>query len=1199
MDNQLKFNEISFRDWSSNIYPFYTPEIEINKEGLLFRRFVENFGCSRQYKEIYNDWIDNFLEKQLLSKHLNLPFGKIKIDRPRLEKPIRKGTTENLTPKMARDIGHSYLGNLYVRITFEPNTDEHNEFSTEILFGQLLVMLGSKYCHTFGKSTKELLEMGECPGDPLGYWIIKGGEKHIIIQEKLRNSQPIFYFNPKTGILEGRYTCYTHGGTSLVLLKVGKKFTTIKVKLKHSDKHLPLYVLFAFLGFDPTDATNLILKYVKAENRFNVEMGLQISIEKFISKKDYISYWARKRKLQSGADVLIHDINNELFNNIPTVESTPELYDEYVRKLKQKNPNINFIPPQIPQIAKAKQLALISARMIETILGLRDPDDRDNWSNNELVAQARSYMNLVGSIYKDMIDNAQKIINESKPTVVDGNLIKKLFNDPSLIGMQSQTSFNSKSWGSKSAFRKENITDSLKRETPISILTANDKINTPTNRRASRMIRGIEPTQKSRVCIADTPEGEQCGLVKSKSVLCYLSMERDTDDIKTLIKESGNYSQKSTDVFKHPFLINGEIYGFTQLSFINVIISERRSGRLPKDCAIINNEIDGTIEYNCNSGRLCNPLLIVENGELVIDKKNMWNSSVDELINGGAVEFVDIREEEFNNYYLAQYPEQVRDRHEQTVNFSPKYSQEIIDKFNSGSKDLYIQQNYLDIQKEILTRRKLFKQQYTHSDIKPISIYGLAAGLMPDAGSSPGPRVTYQCSMAKQSPGPYHTKHYLRFDAGFKMLNSPARCIYESELSQPIGYNIMPSGQNVMIAVYSDPLNMEDAIIASEAFLEENLEIIKYFTIKSSKQLNQTFKKPIVAIGEQVSKYNAIDEHGIPIIGKYVKKGDCIIGKVRHVPENDQTSNMREENISEFLGVGQDGFIEAVYIGRDSDNAPCIKVKIGILRKQKVGDKLASRCSQKGTIGDVRSLQLMPKIIEGPNKGVRPDIIINACFMPSRMTGTMLKEILSSKAAVFEQLRVNGTTFHKFNNKFYEDILEKHGMDRYGNEKMENPDKTKPEVDVFFGVCTYQALRHHVDDKIQLRDRGPAKPLTHQPVEGRSQEGGLRLGEMERDAMISHGSSAILNERLMRVSDKYRTVYCTNCGNLAISNSSGETMKITCRICSNKESNFGTVTMPYVMKLIYHMLLGCGINISFNLTQQVPNGSSIYEKYLH
>lgn len=1304
-----EFKKSKFSNNINQYKPFYVPEIERSKESLLLEDLIGTFGITKNILKFADSWLTSgILDGILRARILTTPFGTITIGNPVINKPVISyhvgSEIKNLTPKIARDRTLTYLSALHVDIFFKPNAkyaQSNPKFTKEnVLFTELPTMLGSKFCHLYNTTNEELVEMGESLNDPLGYYIIKGTEKNVIIQERLRGQQFISFIDSK-GIIEGRITCYSKTGSTKIEMTIGKVWPTIKVNLFHTkDKHIPLFVLFYFLGFNMNDAVNMILSYVKHEYVKIIYYALHASIASFNSRTDIITYWAKKRDLNllnnNYIKTIIDDINRDLFPNIPAVESgfdnLPEL--EKFQKKYRKEVDPDFTPIQFQQIEKAKHLALMAARMAETMQGLRDFDDRDSWSNKETLTSHELYNQLFIQIYGGFMDYAQETINVkyNKYTNADFEKMKREITEEyalallepakSSIREQFVSSYNSKSWGSKTSKRKENVTDTLKRETALGLQSQMTKINTPTSRQGIlRKLRALQGTQMGRICIAETPEGENCGLVKNLALTTYVSMDRDTTDIIDLLQtlENKYISFKENDEkFKYIFLINGVIHCWAIKEVIRKIVEARRKMLLPIDCCIIYNNDNNSIEYSCNASRLCKPYLIVENGELVIDKKKLWGKELKILFESGAIEMVDIREEEHQEYYMAMFTDNVRNKRNKILELTEKEKNLI--KINELSNDelekmKYIYQtiadksdlkdiietitriidNNVDINKlsvfraehleelnirksvdilvrfytkelnrlddlleyfilfenlyediiselDIILELKKLKEEpeYTHSEIHPVSQYGISCGLMPAANQNQAARITYQGSMGKQAANRYHECDYMRTnDALIKELVNPTRSMWESEIARPVGFNNMPSGTTVNIAYIFDPYNMEDSTVWCKEFLESNLEIIKYTTYKtivsSNSKMVEKLDRPIQNPNDTSNKYHALDENGLPIIGKYVKKGQYIIGKIRTIRENNNV-----ENASFQLSVGQEGFIENVYIYPCEGIKLCVKVRLGVLRKQIVGDKLASRYSQKGTISKILPRRLMPRVSTGPNKGMVPDVLISPASTISRMTQGKPHEILCSKGALYLKERINATTYNRVNVERYMRALEENGLNKYGNEIMCHPNGKLLECEVFFGPCTYQALRHHVKDKIQLRARGPIKSISQQPTSGRDKEGGLRLGEMERDAFIEHGGSAVLNERLMRVSDMTRNIFCSNCGNLANYNKNSMLEnKLSCNFCKPNVAKFGTVTFSRIYLLILRMLQSMGMNCVYELKDAVSSISHPMEIYLH
>ncbi len=224
---------------------------------------------------------------------------------------------------------------------------------------------------------------------------------------------------------------------------------------------------------------------------------------------------------------------------------------------------------------------------------------------------------------------------------------------------------------------------------------------------------------------------------------------------------------------------------------------------------------------------------------------------------------------------------------------------------------------------------------------------------------------------------------------------------------------------------------------------------------------------------------------------------------------------------------------------------------------------------------------LSPENMPFTGDGLTPDLIINPHALPSRMTIGKMIEIVTSKVAAFTGERANATSFRKFDTQEFMRNLTQYGYSSSGKEKLYSGFTGKPlEARIFIGPCYYQALKHQVQDKIQMRARGGITQLTHQPVGGLKRGGGQRVGEMERDAIISHGASAFLRERLCLVSDAYEAVYCSTCGNIAITDDT----TYVCRTCE-EEAVFGRCTIPYSFKLLTQLLQGANFQISFKMKE--------------
>ncbi len=378
------------------------------------------------------------------------------------------------------------------------------------------------------------------------------------------------------------------------------------------------------------------------------------------------------------------------------------------------------------------------------------------------------------------------------------------------------------------------------------------------------------------------------------------------------------------------------------------------------------------------------------------------------------------------------------------------------------------------------------------------------------------------------------------------------------------GYNKSPGGINtiVAIAIYSG-YNQEDSLIMSRGAIDRGLfRSTNYKKYESEEEIKEhAVEKFEVPDKNNVSKmqhgsYSKLDLDGIIPPGTLVSSGDILIGKTS---SSTRTSGLKKDTSVE---IKSDGIIDKVLLTNNAGGNKMTKTKIRSVRIPQVGDKFASRSSQKGTVGTLFSQEDMPFTANG----IIPDIIVNPHAIPSRMTLGHLIECLISKKGALEGSTQDATAFSNITVEEIGSELKKYGYEKHGRERLIHG-QTGKQIDalIFMGPTYYQRLKHMVDDKIYSRARGPLVQLTRQPLHGKSSGGGLRVGEMERDALISHGAANFIRDRLFVNSDQYRVHICRNCGIIVDIN------QPVCPSC--KKSDIAQVFMPYACKLVIQELM--------------------------
>jgi len=399
--------------------------------------------------------------------------------------------------------------------------------------------------------------------------------------------------------------------------------------------------------------------------------------------------------------------------------------------------------------------------------------------------------------------------------------------------------------------------------------------------------------------------------------------------------------------------------------------------------------------------------------------------------------------------------------------------------------------------------------------------------------------------MGKQAMGIYLTNFLIRMDTMANILYYPQKPLATTRSMEYLKFRELPAGQNAIVAIlcYSG-YNQEDSVIMNQSSVDRGLFRSIYYRSymdlekKSGIQQLEEFEKPTRenTLRLKHGTYDKLEDDGLIAPGTGVAGEDIIIGKTAPIPPDSEELGQRtrthtRRDVSTPLKSTESGIVDQVLITTNSEGQKFVKVRVRSSRIPQIGDKFASRHGQKGTIGITYRQEDMPFTAEG----IVPDVIINPHAIPSRMTIGHLVECLLSKVATLIGNEGDATPFTDLTVESVSIFLRQKGYQSRGLEVMYHGHTgRKLQAQVYLGPTYYQRLKHMVDDKIHSRARGPVQILTRQPVEGRSRDGGLRFGEMERDCMISHGIAGFLKERLFEASDAYRLHVCDMCASLAL-----------------------------------------------------------------
>jgi DNA-directed RNA polymerase beta subunit len=665
--------------------------------------------------------------------------------------------------------------------------------------------------------------------------------------------------------------------------------------------------------------------------------------------------------------------------------------------------------------------------------------------------------------------------------------------------------------------------------------------------------------KRGRFCLKDglvvhnTPEGASVGIVKNLSYMTHITIHSNSMSLYEYIGPhiSPVEELKPIDVHdKVKVFINGSWVGITKsdpLQLYLLLKDMKCKGIINIYTSVVFDYLTQEIRVCNDSGRVTRPLLRIKNKQLLITKEiikglNRHEISWDDLftdckISDAVLEYIDPEEQSFS--MIATHP-----------------------------KELYSNKNTFD-------SNKIYK--HTHCEIHPSTLFGIVASCIPFPDHNQSPRNTYQSAQAKQAMGVYATNYNERMDKTAYVLNYPCRPLVDTRVMNLIKMNQIPSGCNINVAIMTHTgYNQEDSVLINKGSIDRGLfQTTIYHTEKDEdkQKINgdeeiRCKPDPSKTKGMKFGNYSKVNSKGVMPENSLVENRDIIIAKVSPIKENknDHTKVIKYEDLSRIYRTVEETYVDKNYIDRNGDGYTFAKVRLRALRKPVIGDKFSSRHGQKGTVGNIVPEADMPF----NRNGVKPDIIINPHAIPSRMTIGQLKETLLGKVLVELGLFGDGTSFGDLNVDDISKKLLSLGYEASGNELLYNGlTGEQVECSVFMGPVFYQRLKHMVNDKQHSRSIGPMVNLTRQPAEGRSRDGGLRFGEMERDAMISHGAARFTRGRMYDASDKYSVYVCKKCGLVASYN---DKLHIhLCRTCDNR-TDFSYVEIPYACKLLFQEL---------------------------
>ncbi|MDE1725199.1 MAG: DNA-directed RNA polymerase subunit B [Thaumarchaeota archaeon] len=1100
-----------------------------NKRWPIIQDILKREGIARQHLNSYDEFLERGLQSiidevgQIEIESAEYPYkiqlGKVKLQQPRMME--LDGSITHIAPMEARLRNVTYAS----PIMLEASVVEDGKIleSRYIHIGDMPVMVRSNACILHNLSEQKLVEHGEDPNDPGGYFIINGSERVIVGLEDLSYNK----------IIVDRETV---GGNTVFKAKVYSSIVGYRAKLELIMKNDGLIV--AKIPGSPVDIPVVTLMR---------SLGLE-------SDRDI-----------AASVSLVDDIQDELegsfekSGDVPTAKDAivyiskriaPGMLEEFQIKRAETLLDWGLLPHlgKHPDNRKEKALFLGEAtcKLIELKLGWIATDDKDHYGNKVIKFAGQMLADLFRTAFRNLVRDMKYQLERSGQKRGINAVAAAV--RPGIVTDKMNNAIATGNWGRG----RVGVTQLLDRTNYLSTISHLRRIQSPLSRSQPNFeARDLHATHFGRICPSETPEGSNCGLVKNLALSAIISVNVPSEDIIEKLYDLGvTYVSDAKDELKKEgtrVFVDGRLIGYFKdgQKLVDSLRDLRRNFKIHPHVGIFlyQSSFEGSTKrlyVNCNAGRVLRPLIVIKENKVLltqelIDKVSKKFLSWTDLLHMGIIELVDANEEE--NSYIA------------------------IDE--------------TDIKK------------HTHMEVFPSAILGAGASIIPYPEHNQSPRNTYESAMAKQSLGfstplmnasTYVRQHLMLY---------PQTPIVNTKAMNLLGLEDRPAGQNCVVAVLPfDGYNIEDAIVLSKSSIDRGLGRTFFYRIyeAEAKQypggMRDNFEIPTAegnVRGFRGDKaYRLLEEDGVIATESTAQGGDILIGKTsppRFMEEYREFEVKGPYRRDTSIGVrpSENGVVDTVVMTQSHDGGRMYKIRVRDLRIPEIGDKFASRHGQKGVVGLLVNQEDLPYTADG----VVPDVMINPHAFPSRMTVGMFLESVTGKAAALRGSKMDGSAFVGEKLEDVKGVLEQNGFKYSGKEVMYDGRTGKPfAVDVFIGVVYYQKLHHMVADKIHARARGQVQMLTKQPTEGRARGGGLRFGEMERDCLIAYGASMMLKDRLLDESDKADIYICERCG--LVSYYDIKQRKFVCRVCGDK-AKVTSISVAYAFKLLLQEMMSLDV----------------------
>jgi DNA-directed RNA polymerase II subunit RPB2 len=1040
--------------------------------------------------------------------------------------------------------------------------------SRELTICMLPIMLNSEVCNLYDSTWRR----EECELDKGGYFIIRGNEKVLQPQESLRTNHPFIFSTKSTKFA---FTCevrsryenkYRSTSTLNVMItaKQGCSNPQILVTIPFLQASVPLMLVCRMLHFDNIDT---IASHVYPS-----------SVRDNVSHPNHVQYRLFRTMLDDVVEKLPLETVYEKVAEHGTRMTTKDRKRKYMEHLMSNE----FLPhlglTETPAVEKKKMLflGLVIRKLIAAYVTDRGDgfqfDNRDHYGNKRVDTSGMLMAVLFRQLFRKFVSSLRITIYN----LLESNRTVRLINCVNFRKITSglRSAFATGNWN----VQRQNgthlgVTQLLNRMSNLAMISHIRRVNTPMCREGKNpKMRQLDPSHWGILCCSETPEGASCGLIKTLAITAHIRLGTLSEVLAPVLLRRYNIDASLSQLDAPLVMLNGDILGTTEDcdELVQQLRNGRRDSSLPFDISVCRGSNPDSVLVYSDIGCIMRPLFVLNNIYKLPLLLKQWRvdcTGTTELwpllLKQGVIEYIDKVEED-----------------ELIILVRPEDEARIQPPFKA-----------------------------THWELHGLAILGLSSALIPFPDHNQAPRNMYQAAMVKQSQTVPSYTFMNRLDINYLVPYYCQRPLVQSWMDDYAKINDLPMGLNAIVAIMCHTgFNQEDSIIFNKAALDRGMFRSTQYSVYRDNERSvgadkERFEHPMnneKCLGIKLANYDKLDAHGVIDVGAEVKNGDVLIGKTMTVTNSDEGQPCKRDKSTVYEGTaGINSTVDRVVLAPNRDGMRSVSVVVRSTRVPMVGDKFSSRHGQKGTIGLIINEEDMPFSMD---TGMVPSIIMNPHAMPSRMTIGQLKEALLGKAGCILGSFGDGTAFRNSSIEEIGNALKAAGYDALGNETMiDGKTGEMFQTKVFVGPVFYQRLRHMVEDKIHARSRGSMQVMTRQPVEGRARRGGLRFGEMERDCVIAHGASAVIQDRLFRASDYFVTPMCKSCGQIAdnehdmtFMEGEGNTPSPPfCRACQSKDVLL--VETPYAYKLLVQELNTIGLNLKHNLEEVLDTSGTLQQ----